>query len=87
MGASVVAVARSKPAFFAERIHATIARLGTDDKALINLIVLRSEIDLGNTAQEYQKLYDTTLSSDVARDLQELYNAYYKQLILDIINV
>ena len=82
----IVAVARNKPKFFAERIHATIARLGTDDKALINLIVLRSEIDLGNIAAEYEKLYESPLCADVARDLQELYNAHYKQLILDIIN-
>jgi len=60
--------------------------LGTDDKALINLVVLRSEIDLGNIAVEYENLYKTPLATDVAKDLAELYNKHYRNLILDIIN-
>jgi hypothetical protein len=68
--------------FFAERIRASIARRGTDDKAQVKSTVFRE-----NTAPENQNLYDMTLQSDVVRDLQLLYNARYKELILDIITI
>lgn len=41
----LIAVIRDRPAFFAERIHKAIAGLGTNDTALIRVIVSRSEVN------------------------------------------
>jgi annexin A7/11 len=59
-----------------------MAGFGTDDKDLINIIVLRSELDLGNIMQEYEKIYEKTLSAAI----EEETSGDYKKLLLDILN-
>lgn len=39
---------------------------GTRDKALTRILVWRSEVDLGNIKDEYQKAYGRSLEDDIA---------------------
>lgn len=59
-----------------------MAGFGTDDKDLINLIVLRSELDLGNIMETYEKLYEKSLTEAI----EEETSGDYKKLLLDILN-
>ena len=55
----------NRPRYFAERLHLAMKGFGTDDDALIRIIVSRCEIDLGNIIFEYERIYDKTLFSAV----------------------
>lgn len=54
--------------FYAKRLYKAMHGPGTNDSALIRLIVSRSEIDLGTIKKEFEKLYDKTLVSYVKSD-------------------
>ncbi|KOC60454.1 Annexin-B9 [Habropoda laboriosa] len=62
---AVVKCARDKTAYFAERLYKAIRGLGTDDATLIRIIVARSEIDLGDIKEIYQKMYGQSLAGDI----------------------
>ncbi|XP_069160972.1 annexin B9 isoform X2 [Procambarus clarkii] len=67
--------------FFAKELHEAMTGMGTRDKAIIRLVVSRSEIDLGNIKLEYQKLYDRTLVSELVGDI----SGDYKTVMVAII--
>lgn len=56
---------QSPPAFFARRLFKAMDGIGTDDTTLIRIIVSRSEIDLGNIKDEFERMHDRTLLSAV----------------------
>jgi annexin A7/11 len=78
---SLVKCIKSKVDYFAERLHKSMAGLGTDDKSLIRIIVSRSEIDLGDIKQAFDKKYGKSLESWVTGDT----SGDYKKLLLKII--
>lgn len=53
------------PAYFAERLHNCMAGVGTNDKALIRLVVTRAEcyLGLGDIKFAFQKKYSKSLES------------------------
>jgi len=64
----LLAVVRSvlnRPKYFADRLEVAMKGWGTDDSALIRIIVSRCEIDLANIKHEYEKIYGRTLLSAV----------------------
>lgn len=62
---AIVECVQSPPAFFANRLFKAMDGMGTDDTTLIRIIVSRSEIDLGNIKEEFERLYNRTLVSAV----------------------
>jgi annexin A7/11 len=75
---AIVKYARDAPAFFAERLHNSMSGAGTDDRALIRLIVSRSEIDLVNSAKAFTRLYGKSLNDFIASDC----SGDYKRLLI-----
>ncbi|XP_045123878.1 annexin A5-like [Portunus trituberculatus] len=79
---AIVQRVRDPLGFYAERLNQTMAGLGTDDKALIRIIVSRSEIDLADIKECYKEKYDKELADDVRDDT----SGEYQKLLLAIIN-
>lgn len=63
--AYAVECVQSPAAFFANRLYKAMNGAGTNDAALIRLIVSRSEIDLGTIKDEFERIYDRTLFSAI----------------------
>ncbi|XP_065204407.1 annexin-B12-like [Planococcus citri] len=70
-----------KSAFFAERLHDAISRIGTNDRKLIRIVVSRCEVDMFDIKQEYKKCYHKSLEEDVAEDT----SGHYRKALLSLI--
>ncbi|BES97501.1 annexin A7 11 [Nesidiocoris tenuis] len=78
---AIVKSTTNKSRFFAEEIHKSMKGAGTDDEALIRLIVSRSEIDLGNVKEAYGQLYGRQIQEDVADET----SGDYKKALLALL--
>uniref|UniRef100_A0A672SPM0 Annexin n=1 Tax=Sinocyclocheilus grahami TaxID=75366 RepID=A0A672SPM0_SINGR len=52
---------KNQPSYFADRLYKAMKGLGTDDRALIRIMVSRAEIDLFNIRKEFKETHDTSL--------------------------
>lgn len=57
--------------------------LGTDDEALIRIVTLRSEQDMGCIKREFEDLYGVTLKSRIQQDTFGSFSEALLQLIDD----
>ena len=58
----VVRCLKNKSAMFAKRLHDAMKGLGTDDNALVRVIISRCEVDMVQIKEEFQKAYNQSLA-------------------------
>lgn len=78
---SVLRAAESKPGFFAQRLHKSMAGIGTNDRSLIRLVATRCEIDMMDIKEEFQRKYGKTLKSFIKGDT----SGHYKHALYALI--
>uniref|UniRef100_A0A4W4FUK1 Annexin n=1 Tax=Electrophorus electricus TaxID=8005 RepID=A0A4W4FUK1_ELEEL len=77
---AIVRCVKSKPAFFAERLHKSMKGLGTTDSILIRVMVSRCEIDMLDIKTEFLKMYGKTLHSFIKGDT----SGHYGKILLEL---
>ncbi|XP_034453882.1 annexin A5a [Hippoglossus hippoglossus] len=65
---AVVKCVRSVPEYFAEVLYKSMRRAGTDDNALMRIMVSRSEVDMLDIRASFKKLHGASLYSTIQED-------------------
>ncbi|XP_013392205.1 uncharacterized protein LOC106160214 [Lingula anatina] len=79
---STVKSIKNKPAMFALKLHKAMKGLGTDDDALVRIVVTRCEVDMVQIKEAFMAMYNQTLGKWIADDI----SGDYRQLILALVN-
>ncbi|XP_028815437.1 annexin A6 isoform X1 [Denticeps clupeoides] len=58
---AIVRSVKNQPSYFADRLYKAMKGLGTDDRALIRIMVSRSECDLFNIRKEFKESHEASL--------------------------
>lgn len=65
---AIVRSVKNQPSYFGDRLYKAMKGLGTDDRALIRIMVSRSEIDLFNIRKEFKEAHDASLHEFIQGD-------------------
>ncbi|KAJ3587536.1 hypothetical protein NHX12_011133 [Muraenolepis orangiensis] len=65
---AIVRSVKNQPSYFADRLYKAMKGLGTDDRALIRIMVSRSEVDLFNIRKEFKETHDESLHDFIKGD-------------------
>uniref|UniRef100_A0AAQ5Z3B7 Annexin n=1 Tax=Amphiprion ocellaris TaxID=80972 RepID=A0AAQ5Z3B7_AMPOC len=65
---AIVRSVKNQPSYFADRLYKAMKGLGTDDRALIRIMVSRSEVDLFNIRKEFKETHDESLHEFIQGD-------------------
>ncbi|CAB1337565.1 unnamed protein product, partial [Coregonus sp. 'balchen'] len=64
----IVRSVKNQSNYFAERLYKAMKGMGTDDRALIRIMVSRSEVDLFNIRKEFKETHDCSLHEFIQGD-------------------
>lgn len=78
---AILRYSNNRAEFFARCLYRTMAGLGTNDKALIRLVVTRCEIDMMDIKEEFQQKYGKSLKSFIKGDTSGNYRRALLKLI------
>ncbi|XP_067210153.1 annexin B9-like isoform X1 [Linepithema humile] len=78
---ALVRCASDKTAYFARKLYKAMRGLGTTDSTLIRIIVGRSEIDLGDIKEAYERMYNKPLAEAIDGDC----SGDYKVLLIKLL--
>nr|CAD7444054.1 unnamed protein product [Timema bartmani] len=79
---AIVKSVRNKALFYAERLHDSMAGMGTSDRTLIRIVIARSEVDMVDIKQAFQTKYGKTLEDFISGDT----SGDYKKCLLALIS-
>jgi len=65
---AIVRAVRSTPRYFAKKLYKSMKGAGTDDETLIRVMVSRSEIDMLEIKEHFERDYEKTLESFIEDD-------------------
>ncbi|CAF2904300.1 unnamed protein product [Rotaria sp. Silwood2] len=78
---AIIRCIRSRPYFFAEQLRKAMKGAGTKESTLNRVIITRSEVDLVQIKEAFNRLYNRELERDVSSET----SGDYKKLLLELL--